>query len=164
MFADIAANEGFGHWSELFEIEQVEMAHAVEMLSLVGPHLSHIDLNRSNVVTDTYTSRWLATASMWESQNIEDLVRVFSRLPSPDLSIHLRVDPYVAYDRLRSRVEGDSVLKMGSPAKVERYAKAFEDTLDKVPYPVDVIEANRGIDRVLEDVWRLLDSRIAEVR
>lgn len=161
MFADMAAEQGQPHWSRVFSVEEVEMAHAVEMLGIVGTHLSQIDLARNSVVTDTYISRWLATAAMWGASNVDALVKVLSRLPLPMLSIHLTLDPLLAYDRLHSRVEGDSVLKMGSPDKVIRYKDAFDEILPALPYQTHIVDSGRSVDLVLSEVLGLLDQTLS---
>jgi thymidylate kinase len=53
ILADIARNEGHGHWSSLYPVEEVELAHAMEMLTTVMSTVVPLDQSYQVIVTDT---------------------------------------------------------------------------------------------------------------
>lgn len=152
VFADLAAGEGHKHWSAVFSPNEVEMTHAFEMVQEVRRQIEPIDLRRQHVVTDTYVRRWLATAQMWRPTNMDNLVRVYGALAPPVVSIHLVVDPDLAFARIHARPQGDSLLKMGSVTKLVDYADAFDAVEDRVQYPSHAVDANRPLEAVMADV------------
>lgn len=158
VFADLAAAEGHAHWSATFSVEEVEMAHAVEMVAAVRSQLLPLDLRRQRIITDTYVSRWLSTAAMWRAGNLSSLLRVFSTLPPPALSIRLDVAPDVAHDRLLARPQGDSLLKLSDVSKLVRYAEAFHETAGLMPYPVHVIDGGEPIEEVTARALELVEA------
>lgn len=153
--ADLAQRGGLSHWSELFSVDEIEVAHAFEMLSLCFQHIRPLDLDCQVIVTDTYVNRWLATALLWETSAADRLARIYGQLPAPDLSIHLNVPLNVAQRRIQERRKGDHVLKMGPNSILPRYADAFQQARALIPYPQLMIST----DCDLAETW----NRVTEV-
>jgi thymidylate kinase len=152
ILADLAHNAGHEHWRHLFPVEEVELAQALEMGTLMATTVQPMDHSYQVVVTDTYVRRWLATAHMWGARNLDRLAMVYSRLPAPDLSFHLEVDPAVAYRRLTARPKQDHLVKLGHPGRVATYAESFAATKDLVPYRPYVLSNSGDIEEAVEEM------------
>lgn len=158
---DMAAEQGASHWSAVFDVDQVEFAHAMEMLGMCRQHFDPLDRTRNCFVTDTYVWRWLATAAMWKATNLASLARLFSTLPAPEVSIRLEVSTDRAYERILGRPQGDSLLKMRDRSRLDRYAAAFDEVVGLVPYETLVVDANRPVDEVVGEALAHLDVQLA---
>jgi thymidylate kinase len=156
--ADLAKEAGHSHWSGLFCADEIEVAQAFEMLSLSFQHIRPLDLDSQVIVTDAYVSHWLATALLWESSAADRLAVIYSRLPTPDLSIDLRVPLEVAQQRIRERRKGDHVLKMGPNSVLPRFAVAYDRARGLVPYP----QATVSTDGSLDETWQRVKELILE--
>ena len=163
LFNDLAAEAGHPHWSGLFTADEVEIAHAVEMVAQVRSQILSLNLDRQSFVSDTYVCRWLATAQMWEATNLHHLVTVFGILPPPDVSIRLVLDPATAYRRIQERPQGDSLLKMSDASRIKRYADAFETATRYFPYPTVPVDANRPLDLVMSEILEVVDKAAARM-
>ena len=158
---DIAAVHGASHWSKAFDVDQVEFAHAMEMLGMCRQHFDPLDRTRHCFVTDTYVWRWLATAAMWQATNLPSLAQLFATLRAPEVSIRLEVSADLAYERILARPQGDSLLKMRDRSRLDRYAAAFDQVAGLVPYKTLVIDANRPVDEVVDEALAHVDVELA---
>lgn len=159
--ADLSVRAGFRHWKDMFRADEIEVAHAFEMINLVSQQLLPLDLDAQVIVTDTYVTKWLATAVLWESDALDRLERIYALLPVPDLSIDLRLALEVAEQRIRERPKGDHVLKIGSNSVLPRYAVAYERARQLVPYRQVAVSTEGS----MTDTWdRLREIIIAEVQ
>lgn len=155
ILADVARDHGHGHWRHMFAVEEVELAHALEMGNLLATTVLPLDHSYQVVVTDTYVHRWLATAHMWGAANLERLAAIFRRMPAPDLSFRLEVDPAVAYQRLVDRPKRDHLVKVGNPDRVAAYARSFEATKSFLHYPQHVLSTATPLETTVK---QLLDT------
>lgn len=156
VLADIATEHGVAHWKEIYRPDQVELAHALEMLqqcyALVLPFVGSGQV----VVTDTYRARWLATAVMWGVEDIGPIAAVYDRLPRPVLSVHLEVDVETAYQRITSRPKGDHITKMGNPDRLRRYHEAFAATEGAISYARSRVDTNGSQDDACDEILTLV--------
>lgn len=158
ILADISRDAGHRHWRHLFGVAEVELAHALEMSTLVSATIVPLDHSYQVVVTDTYITRWLATAHMWGASNLPELARVYQRLPCPDLSFQLAVDPTVAYQRLVDRPKRDHLVKLGNADRVRAYADSFAALNDLVPYRRHVLDTGRGLDETIGEMLSVVSE------
>jgi thymidylate kinase len=156
ILADVARDAGYDHWRHLFGVGEVELAHALEMSTLAATTIAPLDHSYQIVVTDTYVSRWLATAHMWGAPNMAALARVYRRMLQPDLSFQLAVDPDLAYQRLVERPKRDHLVKLGNPDRVRAYAESFAAVHDLVPYPRHVLETGRDLDATVDEMLAIV--------
>lgn len=161
LFNDLAAEAGHSHWGGVFTANEVEVAHAVEMVAQFRSQILSLNLDRQSFVSDTYVCRWLATAQMWGATNLHHLVTIFGILPPPDVSVRLVVDPATAYRRVQQRPQGDSLLKMSDMSRIKVYADAFEAAAPYFLYPTTLVDANRPLDSVMSEVLELVDKASA---
>ncbi|WP_255945433.1 hypothetical protein [Streptomyces odontomachi] len=161
LLSALGQEHGFPGWQGLFTPDTVEIAHALEMLDLVRTTLVPLDLRRRVVLTDTYVSRWLATAALVGAGNLETLARLYRRLPHPDLSIRLHADPGDAVDRIARRPKGDRVMGPGAVQRLHRYQDGFRRTAPLLPYPQHHVPTDAGVGQTLAHVMTLLRSSSA---
>ncbi|MGG4094488.1 dTMP kinase [Paenibacillus lautus] len=134
ILANITTKRNLKHWSEYYTANEVEIAHALEMVNAVLTNITIIKNPNEVIVTDTYIARWLATARQWDCDNLNRINDIFSLIPKPDLSFHLDVTIDNAYERINSRAKGDHVLSFGNKSKLEKYRDSFLDIKDILPY------------------------------
>lgn len=156
ILADAARDAGASHWRHVFGVAEVELAHALEMSTMVATTIAPLDQSYQIIVTDTYITRWLATAHMWGAKNLPELAHLYRRLPQPDLAIQLVIDPDVAYKRLVSRPKRDHLVKLGNPDRVRAYAESFAAIDDLVPYPRHKISTERDEGETIADLLRIV--------
>jgi thymidylate kinase len=156
--ADLSVRAGHKHWSELFSVDEIETAHAFEMVNLAHQHIAPLDLTAQVIVTDTYVLRWLATALLWQAGGAGRLRQVYDLLPAPDLTIDLRLSVETAQARIAARRKGDHILKIGPDSKLRAYAEAYEQARHQAPYPLTPVSAEGG----LEETWDRVRAAIAD--
>ncbi|MFC0039928.1 hypothetical protein [Actinomadura rayongensis] len=156
--ADLAVAAGHRHWSGLFPPNEIETAHAFEMLNLVSQQLLPLDLDRQVIVTDTYVSKWLADSILWKSDAAERLGLVYGGLPAPDLSFRLQVSVDEAARRIAERPKGDHPQKIGPDSVLGRYAAAYEQAAPLVPYPRETVFTETG----LAESWKQIQETIVD--
>jgi hypothetical protein len=92
---------------------------------------------------------------------------VYRRLPIPDLSFHLSIDPLAAFDRLHARPKLDHIPNLASSRRLAAYSDAFEATTALCGYEPHVVRTDRPLAETVAEVvaevqrWdRLNDARL----
>lgn len=100
----------------LYSREETELATAVEMVHTIHQNLciEPVKFLDEVYIVEPYVYSWLSTAAAYDAKNIEGLALLYHKCPAPDLSIFLKIDPNVAFDRIKNRDSSDiSILKSG---------------------------------------------------
>jgi dTMP kinase len=163
ILASVAARQGHSHWKAVFTPEEVEVAHALEMFTLVQSTITPINDETMVLLTDTYTARWLATAKLWDCSNLDRIREIYARLPSPNVSIFLDASIEIAFERMMSREKGDHALSLGNTEKLAKYRTSFEAILPQVPYKVYRTAADKNKNELLDEVLGYIRSSIPEI-
>lgn len=159
ILAAVARSRGEAHWSAVYGANEVELAHAFEMVSCFDQQILPLLRYEQVVLTDTYMVRWKAHGIMWGSDAWERLSPIFDPLPNPEVSIHLRIPVDMAMERLMKRRKGDTALTTGGDV-LRRYAESFEAALSTAPYDVDVLDATLPIDILCAQAATLVFDRL----
>lgn len=161
ILANITAKKNIKHWSGHYTPNEVEVAHALEMVNAVVTNITLIKNPSEVIVTDTYTARWLATAKLWGCDNLERINDIFTMIPEPEVSIHLDVSVDNAYNRIQSREKGDHVLSFGNKSKLERYKQSFKDVNHLFSYERTHINTdNDSPETTFETIKEVIDNHL----
>ncbi|MGL4609990.1 MAG: hypothetical protein ACRCYY_09940 [Trueperaceae bacterium] len=163
ILANVATKHGFSHWKGMYSPEEVEVAHALEMVTLVHTMISPINDKHTILLTDTYTCRWLATAKLWGVSNHDRLNNIYGILPPPNVSIFLDASIDVAFERMMTRDKGDHILSLGNTDKLRQYHTAFQTILPLMPYEVTRVPADVGKDELFLQIMDVIRQHIPGV-
>ena len=115
-----------------------------------------LDLTRRIVVIDTYVFRWLATARLKGACDLAALSAVYRRLPTPDVSLRLRLDPERALERIQARPRGDRVMDHTALLRLSEYDRAFDEVQEHLPYSHRCIDAAQPSSAVIDALLEAL--------
>lgn len=158
ILSDCAWRNGHDHWKEMFKPNEVELAHALEMVQTAHDQIGLLDMRRQFVFTDTYVARWLATAQLWSATNLSELSQIYQLLPKPDVSLYLDVSVGKAIDRINRRPQRDHPSKLHNSHRIERYKEGFESVLPMMPYAVHAVDADGDLEDSLSQVSAIIEA------
>jgi thymidylate kinase len=150
---DVARDAGARTWREVFTAQEVETAHAVEMLGQVNTVVTPLAEGRI-LLTDTYVARWLATAARYECTDLGRLARIYAKFPAPSIAFLLDLPTQDAFRRLSARRRGDRLMADAPAAlpALDRYAAAFRQTSELLPYSQYGMDATRPAHEILGQI------------
>lgn len=135
----IAAGRGHKSWSGLFDPNEVELATSLEVVQLYYSLIAPIDSPNQIILTDTFSSYWMANALSKGATNGEVLSLVYRELPSPALCLRMDCHPDRAFERILHRRKGDHILRHGGKQRLEQLRDALLDVSGHLPYePIPV--------------------------
>ena len=152
----IAAEQGLQSWRELFSVEAVQLATALEIMQAVYSTILPINTPAQVILTDTYARYWIADAIAYGSPAIAQLAMVYDRLPPVELSFHLDVPADVAYARILARPKGDHILRTGGLPRLRRLADAYGELPRHETRPVITLPSGVSEDETFRAIQRHL--------
>ncbi|MFF2019513.1 hypothetical protein [Paenibacillus sp. NPDC058177] len=160
ILATISQENGHKHWSTYYTPDEVEVAHALEMINLVFTSINPVNHNKQIIITDTYTLRWIATAILWDSKDISKISKIFNNIPQPYLSFHLETSISEANQRILNREKGDHILSFGNVKKLEKYQESFNQAKQVVDYKCISISTDQSIEETFNELKSNLLTQI----
>lgn len=121
----IAARSGAKSWTEMFDVNAVELSTALEFVQFAHAQIGPINTNGQLILIDTFSRSWLATAIARGASDVAKLARVYEEAPTPELSIHVDASSEVAFERILGRKKGDHILRSGGRKRLNRLADAY---------------------------------------
>ena len=164
----IASKDKRRRAEDIFDPTCVELVQAIDLVDEASRHF-FFDVATSSLVffVTEYGTSGIASVLARARSALDPISQVYAQLPSPDVSIFLRIAPSEALRRIEARTKGDQMLQALEPlSTLTASAAYFDEARSILPYRQVVLDATQPAEvltrRALELIWPALTDRPEE--